>query len=87
MSSETNLPLALTRGLQTKESEEIERQYKNANKLVKRIAFLLERELDKALLEADDKHNFDKPNWDYLNAHSAGYRNGIRQIKKLLIKE
>jgi hypothetical protein len=69
------------------EIEQMEEKYKNAKPLVQLIVKTIDNTLIKASTDADSDRLFEDPNWAYQSAYNAGFRQGLRTSRKIIIKE
>ena len=69
------------------EIEQMEEKYKNAKPLVQLIVQTIDDTLVKASVDADNDRLFEDPNWAYQSAYNAGFRQGLRTSRKIIIKE
>lgn len=84
----TQLPYQLKSQLsKPDEIEHMEEKYKASKPLIKLIVQTLDDALARSAKESDNEKLFEDPNWAYRNAYLAGFRQGLRTSRKLLIKE
>jgi hypothetical protein len=75
---------AITKGLNPKEAEEVEADFRASQRLRERLITLLEEKMrtKRASVRQDDK--YENANWAYLQADYIGYERGIFEIISLL---
>lgn len=84
----TQLPYPLKSQLSnTEELEKMEEKYKSSKALLKLIVQTLDDNLERSIKNSDSEKMFEDPNWAYRNAYLAGYREGLRTSRKIIIKE
>lgn len=79
---------SITKGLNPKEAEEVEADFRASLRLRERLASILEEKLraKRASVRQDDK--YENANWAFLQADYIGYERAISEVISLLdIKE
>lgn len=67
-----------------KEKEQFEEYVRRCSPLLERLGELLKEEEDNLNLSEVSVISYDKPNWDYLQAHKNGFRQCLNIIKQLI---
>tara|TARA_R110000824_G_scaffold208044_5_gene393635 strand:- start:7198 stop:7455 length:258 start_codon:yes stop_codon:yes gene_type:complete len=84
----TKLPYPLKSQLsKPDELESMEAKYISAKPLIKFIVQTIDDTVDKSIKLADSDTLFEDPNWAYQSAYNAGFRQGLRTSRKIIIKE
>ena len=67
--------------------ERMQEKYKSSLPVLKLIVQALDDEVTRSVKTSDSEQLFEDPNWAYRNAYLAGYRQGLRTSRKIIIKE
>lgn len=68
----------------TEDKEQFQKEVLGSKTVLKRLSTIMkEMELDQDAIESNPDL-YDKPNWDYRQAHLNGYRQCLRKINKLI---
>lgn len=78
------LPSNLTTGLNKKQKEELEVEFRNCENVRRIVAKLLTKRIENAIIHEENGENFADPVFSHSCAFSAGYRKGLREALKLL---
>lgn len=73
-------------GLTEEHKEELERIYSNSKRVIERILEILDRDIQINIEKSESPLSFETENWAEKQSYNFGYRQGIRDIKKLLRK-
>lgn len=74
----------LTKGLSDKEREDFLDYYSSARKVIQKILDILDSDIQSNIRESESPANFEKENWAGKQSYNFGYRQGIRDVIKLL---
>lgn len=78
------VPFEFTKGLNGEEKDNRENEYRNAVHILMILAAKVQKKLDQAIREEEEKERFDHPNLEKWNEDNRGYRRAHREILRLL---
>jgi hypothetical protein len=73
-----------TKGVKAEDVELMEREFKEARALRKRLKELLEEKLNTKRTEKRSKDGYANPNWAYFQADAIGYERAITEILSII---
>lgn len=75
---------SLERMLNEKQTEAVKEDLKFARRYLNVLVARIEKELDDKIKESEAAINYEKPNWELIQAELLGYRRALRKVKEII---
>lgn len=75
---------SLERMLNEKQTEAVKEDLKFARRYLNVLVARIEKELDDKIKESEACINYEKPNWELIQAELLGYRRALRKVKEII---